>query len=45
MCEVDVEHLLHVFLECSFAKQCWRMLDLDVDVTRVELASSGYWRD
>lgn len=39
ICKVDVVHLLHVFLDCKFAKQCWRLLRLDFEVLRVKLAS------
>lgn len=24
MCGLDVEHLLHIFLDCKFTKECWR---------------------
>lgn len=26
MCGVDVEHLLHIFLDCEFTKACWRRM-------------------
>lgn len=38
MCQIDVEHLLHVFLDCSFAKSCWSALGLQFDTSRVESA-------
>lgn len=33
MCMVDVEHLMHVFLDCSLAQQCWSNLGLSFDVS------------
>ncbi|KAL8158345.1 hypothetical protein AgCh_002874 [Apium graveolens] len=38
MCGVDVEHLLHVFLDCSYAKQCWGLLNAEFDSSLVESA-------
>lgn len=32
MCEVDVEHLLHIFFDCSFAKQCWSYVGCVMDM-------------
>lgn len=39
MCEHNVEHLAQVFLDCDFAKQCWRVLGLEFDFSNVEYAS------
>lgn len=38
MCLNDVEHLLHIFLDCSFAKECWQALNLNFDTLTVESA-------
>lgn len=38
MCNVDVDHLLHVFLDCTFAKQCWHYMGFDFDMSSVEYA-------
>lgn len=38
MCGVDIEHLLHIFLDCNFAKQCWRILGLNFESLWVESA-------
>lgn len=35
---VDIEHLLLLFLDCTFAKQCWQYTGLHFEVTRVESA-------
>lgn len=39
MCEVDVEHLLHIFLDYTFAKHWWRLMGLNFDGSSVESAS------
>lgn len=39
MCESDIEHLLHVFFDCDFAKQCWNVVGLQYDMSCVENAS------
>lgn len=36
MCERDVEHLLHIFLDCNFGKDCWRTLGLEFNTDDVE---------
>lgn len=38
MCETGVEHLLHIFLDCNFTKECWRVMGLSLDVSTVEAA-------
>lgn len=38
MCEVDVEHLLHVFFDCSFDKQCWTYAGCVFDMQSVDNA-------
>lgn len=35
MCNVDVEHLLHVFFDCTFAKCCWQAAGLSYDMSQV----------
>lgn len=40
MCDVDVEHLLHIFFDCSFAVQCWQIVNLFHDMHAVEFAPS-----
>lgn len=39
MCEVNVEHLLHILSKCTFVKQCWRLLGLNFDGSSLESAS------
>lgn len=39
MCVGDIEHLLHLFLDCEFAKECWHRMNLDFDNWAVENAS------
>lgn len=36
MCGDDVEHLLHLFLDCSFAQECWGLMGLSFDVLSIE---------
>ncbi|XP_017217191.2 uncharacterized protein LOC108194764 [Daucus carota subsp. sativus] len=38
MCDKDVEHLLHVFMDCEFAKECWRLMGAEFDFWTVESA-------
>lgn len=38
MCNSDVEHLLHLFFDCTFAKQCWDKVGLSLDMWSVESA-------
>lgn len=38
VCEVDVEHLLHVFFDCDFASQCWQSVGYTPDMLLVESA-------
>ena len=38
MCETDVEHLLHIFLDCDFVKECWSLIGLDFEVSSIETA-------
>lgn len=39
MCINDVEHLLHIFLDCNFVKACWQYLGLEFNTTSIELCS------
>lgn len=32
MCERDIEHLVHLFFDCSFAKECWCNSGLSYDL-------------
>lgn len=36
MCECDVEHLLHIFIDYKFVKDCWRYMGLEFDCSEVE---------
>ncbi|XP_074377163.1 uncharacterized protein LOC141718682 [Apium graveolens] len=36
MCCVDVEHILHLFFDCIFARSCWQVAGIDYDMARVE---------
>ena len=35
MCSIDVEHLLHVFFDCPFAKSCWQAVGFSLDMSQV----------
>lgn len=39
MCEVDVEHLLHICLDCKFIKTCWRAAGIEFDALGIESCS------
>lgn len=39
MCASYVEHLFHIFLDCNFAKACWRGPGLEFDTSTVESCS------
>lgn len=36
MCKNDVEHVLHIFLDCSYAKQCLNHMELDFNTFSVK---------
>lgn len=36
MCGIDVEHLRHLFIECSFARNCWSAADGDHITPEIE---------
>lgn len=38
MCDHDIEHLLHLFFDCPFAKACWQIADLSYSMMEVESA-------
>lgn len=38
MCSNDVEHLLHVFFDCTFSTQCWNHVGLCYDMHLIEYA-------
>lgn len=40
MCDNDIEHCLHIFLDCCFAKACWNEMGLAIDAMRVENMSA-----
>lgn len=40
MCGIDIEHLRHLFCECSFALDCWRTLGFNIDGQDIEEAST-----
>lgn len=39
MCTGEVEHLRHLFFECKFAKDCWRLVGLDFELQNMEYVS------
>ena len=36
MCDMDVEHLLHLFFDCPFAQNCWQYVGRTFDMDSVE---------
>lgn len=38
MCVGEIEHLRHLFCECSFAQECWRRVGLVYNMRDVESA-------
>ena len=40
MCNVDVEHFRHLFLECPYARGCWSYIGEEYDITNVEHLST-----
>lgn len=38
MCDIDIEHMLHVFFDCPFATSCWEYVGLQYDMSLVEYA-------
>lgn len=38
MCVGDVEHLLHLFFDCDFAKACWQKMVLSYNMWEIESA-------
>ena len=39
MCPGDVEHVLHLFFDCGFAKECWQIVGLSYNMWTVENAA------
>lgn len=39
MCNVDVEHMLHLFFDCQFANSCWQSVGLNYDMREVHSAT------
>lgn len=40
LCNVDVEHVHNVFIECQYARRCWDCLDRDNDILEVQFLST-----
>lgn len=40
MCNVDVEHVHNVFIECQYSRRCWDCLDRDNDILEVQFLST-----
>ena len=38
MCTGDIEHLIHLFFECNFARECWQFMGLSYSMWDVEFA-------
>lgn len=38
LCTGDIEHLLHLFFDCSFSKSCWQYVGLAYEMAHVESA-------
>lgn len=36
MCVGDIEHLAHLFFDCNFAQECWKIVGLQYDMGEVE---------
>lgn len=36
MCNLGIEHLLHVFFDCQFARDCWQYAGRSYDMQDVE---------
>lgn len=36
MCNIDVEHVLHLFFHCDFAALCWQQMGVQYDIWEVE---------
>ena len=41
MCQVDVEHIWHIFLDCLFARSCW--VEAEIHLVAGEDESVGEW--
>lgn len=39
MCVGDIEHLAHLFFDCRFAQECWKIVGLEYDMRDVEYVS------
>lgn len=42
MCTGDIEHLLHLFFDCIFARSCWQHIGLNYDMREVESAPEWF---
>lgn len=38
MCERDVGHMLHIFFDCDFAKNCWHSVGMELSMEEVDFA-------
>lgn len=38
LCNVDIEHLLHLFFDCQYASSCWQSVGLVYDMREVTSA-------
>lgn len=42
ICDKDIEHLIHIFFECDFARSCWRYVGRSYDMSAVECVSEWF---
>lgn len=42
LCTGDIEHLLHLFVDCKFAKECWQYTGMTHDISTVENAQEWF---
>lgn len=42
MCTGDIEHLIHLFFECNFAKACWHYMGVQYDMSAVDNAQEWF---
>lgn len=41
MCDRFIEHLLHLFFDCPYAKECWSRVNITYDMQEVESDPDG----
>lgn len=39
MCVEDIKHVMHLFLDCEFVKDCWQLMGLNYNTWETENAS------